>query len=74
MRVMLVLFFATVVMACGPRVTATQCKDPEWCEEQTPLCYNRCSHPGASSGCGDCCAQMRKNCLNCESYKFDRCR
>jgi hypothetical protein len=33
MRVMLVIFFATVATACGPRMTATQCKTPEECEE-----------------------------------------
>ena len=79
MRVGPVMFLLAGWMAAcggGSSVTAIQCRAPEWCEEQTPLCHNSCDHKGAEAGCNDCCNEMRRKCLDCapkEEIHFGTC-
>jgi hypothetical protein len=72
------LLLASLMTACGgSTVTATQCRDPVKCNEQTSLCHNSCDHKGAGRGCRDCCNEMRLKCIDCapeKEIRFGVCR
>jgi len=71
--VLVLSFVAVGATACTRADTTRPCASPETCEQETPLCYNSCSRPGAASGCADCCTEMRRKCLNCEDTAFNEC-